>query len=220
MCYIVYVNKCSYYSIANLKKEDVMEDLILVVKTLLKCYPHLDDLYDAITRSVEECVESGFYAIFPNEQMRLYERIYAYERRKVGIYNMKYLIEEAFRRGKGNTLSILRERYLNKKEMGELTHLYGVSLRTCYRHVKRGLTILAETLLEMGFDKRRILTEYGDEPLFLTMLNRVIKEDDAERAAESERQEREEKDRGISRPLPPLCHLYSERAFCEDGRAR
>ena len=196
-----------------------MEDLILVVKTLLKCYPHLDDLYEALTESVEECVKSGFYAIFPSEQMRLYERIYAYEHRKVGVYNMKYLIEEAFRRGKGNILSLLKERFLYKKEMSELTEKYGVSLRTCYRYVKRGLTLLAEALLEMGFDKRRILMEYGDEPLFLTMLNRVIKEDDAERAAEDDRSENGLKD-PISPPLPPLCHLYSERAFSEDVRAR
>ena len=213
MCYIVYVNKCSYYSTADSIKEVTMEDQLLVAKTLLKCYPHLDDLSDALTRSIEECVESGFYAIFPNEQMRLYERIYAYEHRKVGVYNMKYLIEEAFRRGEGHALSLLKERFLSHKDMNDLMAKYGVSLRTCYRHIKRGLTVFAEALAAIGFDKKRIIVEYGDEPLFLTMLNRVIKEDDAE-------PERERADREINnRPLAPLC-LYCERAFSEGGRAR
>ena len=189
-----------------------MEDRLLVVKTLLKCYPHLADLYQTLTKCTEECVESGFYAIFPGEQMRLYERIRAYERRKVGVYNMKYLIEECFRRGKGSALSLLKERYIVGRSMNELIDRYAVSLRTCYRYVKKGLSELALEMEALGYDKRRILCEYGDEPLFLTMLNRVIREDDAERE-----KERAEKAALNTRRLPPL--FYCERAFSSDGRA-
>lgn len=121
-----------------------MEDRLLLAKILLKCYPHLDDLYAALTECIEDCVANGFYAIFPNEQLRLYERIYAYERRKVGIYNMKYLVEEAFRRGNSPALSLLKEKYLCKRTMNELTLKYQVSLRTCYRYIKKGLAELAK----------------------------------------------------------------------------
>lgn len=189
-----------------------MEDRLLVVKTLLKCYPHLADLYQTLTKCTEECVESGFYAIFPGEQMRLYERIRAYERRKVGVYNMEYLIEECFRRGKGSALSLLKERYIVGRSMNELIDRYAVSLRTCYRYVKKGLSELALEMEALGYDKRRILCEYGDEPLFLTMLNRVIREDDAEREKEGA-----EKAALNTRRLPPL--FYCERAFSSDGRA-
>ncbi len=187
-----------------------MEDKLLVAKTLLKCYPHLDDLYNALNRCVEECIESGFYAIFPSEQMRLYERISAYEKRKVGVYNMKFLIEEAFRRGKSNALSLLKQRYLNNIPMNQLIEKYGVSLRTCYRYIKRGLSELVKQMEELGYDKKRIFCEYGDEPLFLNMLNRVIKEDDAET-------EQKKKEGTINRrPLPPL-YLYCGNAFSEVG---
>jgi len=207
----VYVNKCSYYSTASSDKEDEMEDNLLVAKTLLKCYPHLDDLFEALTHCTEECINSGFYAIFPNEQLRLYERINAYERRKTGIYNMKYLIEESFRRGKGIALSLLKDRFLSRRDMGELIERYRVSLRTCYRYLKKGLGELAKELEDLGFDKKRILMEYGNEPLFMTMLNRVIKEDD------SECEEAAKASQINSRPLPPLCSLYGN-AFSLDGR--
>ena len=192
-----------------------MEDQLLVAKTLLKCYPHLDDLCEALNRCSEECVESGFYALFPNEQMRLYERICAYEKRKLGVYNMKYLIEESFRRGKGSALSLLKERFLYNRDMNELMEKYGVSLRTCYRYLKRGLRAFSEALVSLGFDKRRILVEYGNEPLFLTMLNRVVREDDWEKEKEKERGGK----RAINiRPLP--CQLYRDSAFCEGGRVQ
>ena len=190
-----------------------MEDQLLVAKTLLLCYPHLDDLYDSLTRCEEECVDSGFYAIFPNEQMRLYERIAAYERRKVGVYNMKYLIEECFRRGKGCALSLLKERYLKGRDMSELMDKYCVSLRTCYRYIKRGLSELSKALLTLGFDKKRIFMEYGNEPLFMTMLNRVIKEDDADN--DSRRGEKKSINNLPRRPL-----IYYESAFSAVGRAQ
>ena len=190
-----------------------MEDQLLVAKTLLKCYPHLDDLCAVLHNCVEECVESGFYAIFPNEQMRLYERINVYEKRKAGVYNMKYLIEECFRSGKGHALSLLKERFIAHLDMSELIDKYRVSLRTAYRYIKRGLAEFAGTLSELGYDKKRILMEYGNEPLFLTMLNRVIKEDDAE--TENNKSERAK----INSHPPLLCRLYCENAFCEGGRA-
>ena len=162
-----------------------MEDKFLVAKTLLLCYPHLEDLYDALTDSAEECVRSGFYAIYPNEQMRLYERIVAYEDRKVGVYNMKYLIERCFREGASPVLALVKERFIHKTPVGEISKKYGVISRTCYRYIKRGIVAFTQKLEELGFDKKRLLTEFGNEPLFQTMLTRVIKEDDEENGAES-----------------------------------
>ena len=191
-----------------------MEDQLLVAKTLLKCYPHLDDLFETLHRCSEECVGSGFYALFPIEQMRLYERIYEYERRKLGVYNMKYLIEESFRRGKGSALSLLKDRFIYHKEMNELMERYHVSLRTCYRYIKKGLSEFSKGLESLGYDKKRVLCEYGNEPLFLTILNRVIKEDDWE---EEKEKERADERRINSRPLP--YQFYRACAFCEGERA-
>lgn len=192
-----------------------MEDRLLIAKTLMKCYPHLDDLCAALNECVENCVRNGFYAVFPTEQMLLYQKIYGYENRKVGVYNMKYLIEEVFRRGKGAAISLLKERYLFNRAMNELTLKYQVSLRTCYRYIKKGLAHFAAEMEKLGYDKKKIFTEYGDEPLFLAMLNRVIKEDDAEN---------EEEDLGKTeinnRRLPPLCHFCYGRAFSSDGTAQ
>ena len=144
--------------------------------------------------------------------MRLYDKIISYEDRKVVIYNMKYMIEESFRRGKGLALSILKDRYLGHREMDELMREYHVSLRTCYRYLKRGLSDLAKELASLGYDKKRIISEYGNEPLFLTMLNRVIKEDDAEN---EDRERGKEINDFNRRPL-----LYCEHAFSAVGRAQ
>ena len=197
MCYIVYVNKCSYYSTANSVKEEEMEDKLLVAKTLLECYPHLDDLYEVLTGSSESCVHSGFYAIFPSEQMSIYERLIRYEERKVGLYNMKYLVEEAFRREKSAPLSLLKEKYINKRSMIQIMEKYGVSLRTCYRYLKRGLSDFCRGLENAGFSKQRLLLNFGNEPLFQTMLSKVIREDDMERL-EQERAEEKKKERVAS----------------------
>ena len=99
--------------------------------------------------------------------------------------------------------------------MNELMESYNVSLRTCYRYIKRGLTEFAKEMGLLGYDKKKIICEYGDEPLFLTMLNRVIKEDDAERAQEEEA----EQDNINNRRLPPLYRFYCGHAFSEGGRA-
>ena len=157
-----------------------MEDKYLVAKTLLECYSHLDDLYDALTKRVDACLESGFYAIFPNEQMRLYQRIVEYENRKVGLYNMKFLIEECFRKGNSAPLSLLKEKYINLKTKSEIMARYGVCLRTCYRYFKRGIAEFTVQLEKMGYDKRKVLMEFGDEPLFQNALSKVIREDDNE----------------------------------------
>ena len=161
-------------------KEDRMEDKYLVAKTLLECYSHLDDLYNALTKRVDACMESGFYAIFPNEQMRIYERITEYENRKIGLYNMKFLIEECFRKGKSAPISILKEKYINKITKEECMKKYGVSLRTFYRYVKKGIADFTVELEKMGFEKKKILCEFGNEPLFQTTLTKVIREDDRE----------------------------------------
>ena len=149
-----------------------MEDRQLVVKALLECYPYIDDMYDALARMVEKSVVEGFYAIFEKDQMRLYERIMNYNDRKIGLYNMKYILE------KGTEGSLLRERYLAGKSASVIAGERHIPLRTVYHQLQTGLSRLTESLEKMGFDKKRILKEFGNEPLFTSMLKRVIAEDD------------------------------------------
>ncbi len=164
--------------IDDFEKEDKMEDRLLVAKAVLGCYAHLDDLFDALTESDEKCAIDGFYAIYPNEQMRIYERLIALEQRKTGLYNMKYIIEEALRKSKSTTFSLLNDRYLQKKEMSDLVRERDVSLRTLYRQLAKGLEDFTFALERGGFDKKRLIREFGNEPLFLSALNRAIREDD------------------------------------------
>ena len=193
-------------------KEEEMEDKFLVAKTLLECYAHLDELYFSLTESAEACVRSGFYAIFPSEQMRLYDRLMAYEDRKIGLYNMKYLTEECFRRGDSAPLSLLKEKYINRLSKEEMIKKYGVCLRTCYRYLKKGLKEFTDILEKMGFDKKRMLLTFGDEPLFQGMLTRVIREDDREECEGRESAEREEKEINSRRnPLRP-CNSGPDRS--------
>ena len=158
-----------------------MEDRQLVVKALLECYPYIDDMYDALTSTIEKCVADGYYAIFADEQMRLYERIMKYNDRKIGLYNMKYVIEE----GTGVRMPLIRARYFEGKSATAIAEERGVPLRTVYHHLQKAVATLTAALEGMGFDKRRILKEFGNEPLFSSMLKRVIEEDDeAERIRE------------------------------------
>ena len=65
--------------------------------------------------------------------------------------------------------------------MNELMERYGVCLRTCYRHIKRGIESFCCGLERLGYNKKKLLLLFGNEPLFQTMLSVVIREDDAER---------------------------------------
>jgi len=155
-----------------------MEDRQLVTKAVLECYPYIEDMYDALTRSAEKCALDGFYAVFAAEQMRLYEQILRYNDRKIGLYNMKYLIEEGIRRSGVMSDGFLRARYLLGKSAAEIASQKDTSLRTCYRQLQRGLEAFTSALERMGFDKKCLLKEFGNEPLFSSMLKRVIDEDD------------------------------------------
>lgn len=89
---------------------------------------------------------------------------------------MKYLTEEGI--GESGETALLRERYLKEKSAATVSLEKGIPLRTVYRRLETGLRIFTRRLEEMGFDKKRLLKECGNEPLFLSMLKRVIDEDD------------------------------------------
>lgn len=200
-----------------------MEDKYLVAKAILECYSHLDDLYESLTRRSDAAVKSGFYAIFPSEQMRIYERIITFENRKVGLYNMKYLTEECFRRGKSPALSLLKEKYIYRISKEELMKRYGVCLRTCYRYVKKGIAEFTDELEKMGFDKKKLLITFGDEPLFQNMLTKVIRWDDAEGGESPAPAADAVGDEVIRRrsPLhPDSTYLARCGGLCRGGRAR
>ena len=201
-----------------------MEDKYLVAKTILECYSHLDDLYESLSRRSEAAVRSGFYAIFPSEQMRLYEKIITLEDRKVGLYNMKYLIEECFRRGRTPALSLLKEKYIERAPKEDLMKKYGVCLRTCYRYVRKGIVEFTDELEKMGFDKLKLLTSFGDEPLFQTMLTKVIRWDDQEGgespAAPAAVGESETINRRRSPLRPDSTYPLDSGALGRSGRAR
>ena len=202
-----------------------MEDKYLVAKTLLECYPHLDELYESLTRRSEAAVKSGFYAIFPSEQMRIYERIIECEERKVGLYNMKYLIEESFRRGNSAALSLLKEKYIDNLSKEELMRKYGVCLRTCYRYMRRGIADFTAALEKLGFDKKRLLLTFGNEPMFQNMLAKVIRADDMEAGAlslpaEEEGAERKEVNRHSSPRRPDTIVPAGSGVLAHSGAVR
>ena len=154
-----------------------MEDRELVTKAMLECYPYIDDMYDALTKCVEKCALDGFYAVFAGEQMRLYEQIMKYNDRKIGLYNMKYLIEKGLEE-KGACLALIREKYSEGKSVSCIALKRNISVRTCYRQLQRGLKEFTLSLAKMGFEKKRLLKEFGNEPLFSSMLKKVIEEEE------------------------------------------
>ncbi|MCR4725831.1 MAG: hypothetical protein K5753_01265 [Clostridia bacterium] len=158
-----------------------MEDRLLVAKALVSCYAHIDDVCEALERSAEKCALDGFYAIYPSDQMRLYERLIKNNERKRNLVNMKYVIERGLSGIKTGNAALLRERYEFTLARSDLMKKLGISLRTLYRRFDRALEEFACALDRFGFDQKRILREFGNEPLFSVSLNRVIKEDDEAR---------------------------------------
>lgn len=151
-----------------------MEDRELVVKALLECYPYIDDMCDTLTRMTEKCVADGYYAVFMDEQMRLYEKIMKYNARRSGLYRIKNILEA----GTGGRMPLLRARFMDGKSAAVVASEGEIPLRTVYRRLQTGISALAAVLEKMGYDKKHILKEFGDEPLFSAMLKRVIDEDD------------------------------------------
>ena len=91
---------------------------------------------------------------------------------------MKYVIEKGFGEMRSENVSLLKERFEKRTGMSDMKNGAGLSLRTLYRRMDRALEEFASALERIGFDKKRILIEFGNEPLFAVSLNRVIKEDD------------------------------------------
>ena len=128
---------------------------------------------------------------------------------------MKYLIERSLQNGNTVSLSLLKERFIGNRSMNELMVKYGVCMRTCYRYLVRGLSDFAREMEKLGYDKKKIMCEYGNEPLFLTMLDRVIKEDDEEARKE------EGRSREIGKPtLSVNPRHYCFCSFSSGERAR
>lgn len=131
-------------------------------------------------------MRSGFYAVFPKEQMRIYEQIIRNGVRKSVLGRMKGWLDAAFAARVSPALSILKERYVYHTPMFDIMNKYGVCVRTCYRYIKKGLAELAALLEEVGADKRKIIVECGNESLFSMMLGKAIEEDDEEALSEKE----------------------------------
>ncbi len=155
-----------------------MEDRILIAKALVSCYAHIDDVCDALDASAEKYARSGFYAVYPIDQMRIYEKLIQCNERKRILYNMKFVIEKGFSLIRAENAVLLRHRYELKRGRNDMSRDLGFSLRTLYRKLERALEEFAAALERVDFDKKRLLVEFGNEALFSVALNRAIKEDD------------------------------------------
>ena len=193
-----------------------MEDRLLVAKALVSCYAHLDDVCEALDKSAEKLALEGFYAIYPNDQMKIYERLIGIKERKRVLYNMKFIIEKGFHDIKKESSVLLRDRYEKGKGRNELTKHMGISLRTLYRRLDRALEDFTVALERIGFNKKKTITEFGNEPLFSVSLNRVIKEDDEAK----EMREKMKSIKGDPFEKKFMARVVTYRAVSEGGYAR
>ncbi len=151
-----------------MQKEDV-----IISRVLLEGYKHLDRLYEALGKSIDCLVASGYNSGYRGTTGVIYEKIINYTYRRAGIYNLKALVNQTLEMLQPRDREILILHFIEQKEFSDIKDAFGVSLRTVFRYYDKALQTFAKTLNKTGFSEGKIESEFGDEPFFIRMKKQV-----------------------------------------------
>lgn len=166
--YNEYMNKCSYKEVI-MQREDV-----IITRVLLEGYKHLDRLYEALGKSIECLVNSGYNSGYIGTTTLIYDKIIEYNYRREGIYNLKAIVNQTLMELSPQNRELLTLHFIEQKEFGEIKDILGVSLRTIFRYYDRALQSFSLSLKKTGFPESRIEAEFGDEPFYIRMKKKVL----------------------------------------------
>ncbi len=151
---------------------------LLWTRTILECYNKLPRMAKVLEKAgtalVKSSLMTGHYARgYTTEE--LYEKMIEINYRKVGIINLKVLTDQALRRIETSLAEALRAKFFQGLDVDMIAEEKGVTTRTVFRKIERGIEKLYEQISALGFDGERLDMEYSDEPLIMHEKKRTLK---------------------------------------------
>ena len=95
----------------------------------------------------------------------LFEKMIALNYRMHGLVNLKLLLEEGLKSMQRELAEVLSGKFIKNKDVAEMAEKIGVSERTVYRMIKRGIENLAKIFYDLGYNSQVFEKEYNEEPL-------------------------------------------------------
>ena len=146
-----------------------------VIKALIKCIKEVDELREDLFERIRALQRSGFYATYDTEQMSIYYKIIMLNTRREQLLNLKKFATDMVHCLHGPDKYILDVCYLNDNTVDKAAEILNINKRTLYRQLDKILLQFREYLSNQGCDKDKILSMFGDEPLFKSLWIETIK---------------------------------------------
>lgn len=147
---------------------------IIWTKVFLTVYPRLERLVKEFDNTRENLLKSGIGVYLgrrlTNEE--LFEKIIDVNYRRLGLINVKVLVDEGMRRLPQKARDTLIARYI-QQDVNAYCEANGVSKRTFFRRLDSAIRRLVEVFISLGYDERKINLEYKDEPILVSIKNRL-----------------------------------------------
>ena len=147
---------------------------IIWTKVFLTVYPRLERLVEEFDNARENLLKSGIGVYLgrrlTNEE--LFEKIIDVNYRRLGLINVKVLVDEGMRRLPQKAREVLQARYMDKS-VNTYCEAKDVSKRTFFRRLDSATRRLGEVLISLGYDERKILLEYKNEPILIRIKERL-----------------------------------------------
>lgn len=143
-----------------------------VFLTIYKRIGRLIEEFDNARESLIRCGLGGRYNRRGWSNEELFERIIELNYRRLGLINVKVLVDEGLRRLPMSVREILIARYI-EGSLDEYEKKHAICKRTVFKRLDKAIVLLAEIFVALGYDEKKMELEYKDEPLLTRVGKRL-----------------------------------------------
>lgn len=141
---------------------------LTIYKRIGRFVKELDNARDCLVRSG---LGGGNYTRgLTNEE--LFERIIEINYRRLGLINVKVLVDEGLRRLPEPVREVLTARYIDE-DIDSYEKKHDICKRTVFKRLEKAIVLLSEIFAKLGYDEKKMNLEYEDEPLLTTVGKRL-----------------------------------------------
>lgn len=148
---------------------------IIWTKVFLTIYKRIGRFVEELDKVRDCLVRSGlgggnYNRGLTNEE--LFEKIIEINYRRLGLINVKVLVDEGLRRLPESVREVLKARYFDGN-IDEYEKKHGICKRTVFKRLEKAVGRLSEIFVKLGYDEKKMNLEYNDEPLLTTVGKRL-----------------------------------------------
>ena len=147
---------------------------IIWTKVFLTIYKRINRIIEEMDNARDGLVRCGFGGGYnrglSNEE--LFEKIIKLNYRRLGLINVKVLVDEGLRRLPQSVREILEARYF-EEDLEGYQNRHGICKRTVFKRLDKATYLLSEVFIKLGYDEKKMNLEYKDEPLLTKVGKRL-----------------------------------------------